>query len=204
VFRELLLEKLGDTAEMQPHVLDALQRHYDLLVRWNQGLNLTSIQGIENIIERHYCEAVFLGVHLPAQPLRIVDIGSGAGFPGFPVGVLRPDCEISLVEAHQRKAVFLQEASRGSPNICVLPVRAEEVGGRFDHAICRAVSYRDLKRVLKALAPAADLLTGEEGPPGELGFEWATPTKLPWGRNRFLRSGVSRETQREIGPRRHT
>jgi 16S rRNA (guanine527-N7)-methyltransferase len=196
VFRELLQQKLEGIAELRPRAVEALEAHYDLLLRWNRALNLTSTEGVEEMVERHYCEAVFLAVHLPAQALRIVDIGSGAGLPGFPVAIYRPDCEVSLVEAHQRKAVFLREASRGMRNIRVLAMRAEAVGERFDRAICRAVSYRDLRRVLKKLVPAADLLTGEGGPPDELGFDWAEPIKLPWGKARFLRSGVSCETLR--------
>lgn len=213
MFRELLKQKVEAIAELKPQVLDALEGHYELLRRWNSALNLTSVEGAEAMVERHYCEAIFLGIHLPAQRLRIVDIGSGAGFPGLPVAVLRPDCEVWLVEAHQRKAVFLREASRGIRNIRVLAMRAEMVEDKFDRAISRAVSYQNLRRGLKKLAPAADLLTGKEGPPDELGFSWAKPIGLPWGRTRFLRSGVSRETLRfgvsretegDIGSRRNT
>lgn len=211
MFRELLCEKLVGIADLRSEVVDALEAHHDLLLRWNRALNLTSIEGVEQTVERHYCEAVFLGVHLPAEPLRIVDVGSGGGFPGLPVALLRPDCEVFLVEAHRRKAVFLREASRGMRNIRVLAMRAEMVGGGFDHAISRAVSYQDLRQVLKKLAPAADLLTGEEGPSDELGFNWAEPMRLPWGKARFLRTGVSRETvnfsassEGDVGPRRHT
>lgn len=198
MFRELLLKKLQGIAEVRPRMIEALEAHYDLLLRWNRTLNLSSIEGAEETVERHYCEAIFLGVHLPAEALQIIYIGSGAGFPGFPVAVLRPDCDVSLVEAHQRKAVFLREASRGMRNIRVLAMRAETVGERFDHAICRAVSYNDLRRVLKKLAPAADLLTGEEGPPGGLGFDWAEPVRLPWGRSRFFRTGVGKEVDEGV------
>ena len=97
----------------------ALQRHHELLERWNQRLNLTRIDSVE----RNYGESLFLGKHLPEGPLRICDIGSGAGFPGFPVAVLRPDCEVTLIESHQRKAVFLKEAARGIANIRVLAKR---------------------------------------------------------------------------------
>ena len=61
----------------------ALEAHYELLMRWNRKLNLTSIRRLEEAVERHYCESVFPGAHLPAGALRIADIGSGAGFPGF-------------------------------------------------------------------------------------------------------------------------
>jgi len=173
-----------------------LQAHLEMLLRWNQKLNLTSIRNRDEAIERHYCESLFLGLHLPSGPLRIADLGSGAGFPGFPVAVLRPDCQVTLIESHQRKAVFLRESSRKQENIRVLAKRAEDVRERFDRVISRAVSYRDMAPYLKDLASAADLLTGAEEPPAEFGFAWQPALPLPWGNQRFLRSGtdVSRET----------
>jgi 16S rRNA (guanine527-N7)-methyltransferase len=167
----------------------ALEAHLELLLRWNQKLNLTAIRSREEAIERHYCESLFLGASLPAGPLTIADVGSGAGFPGFPVAVQRPDCRVTLIESHQRKAVFLREASRGLPNIRVLARRAEEVEERFDWVISRAVSYQDLCPFLKKLAGNADLLTGSEAPPEELGFIWNAAVPLPWGKQRFLWTG---------------
>jgi len=206
-FPELLREKLAGLVELAPGQIQALQNHYELLLRWNRVLNLTAIDSLEEAVERHYCESLFLAVHLPPEPLLIADIGSGGGFPGLPVAVLRPDCRVTLIESHQRKAVFLREATRNMPNIEVLGKRAQvvvaqasersvpgflslSVAKRFDRGISRAVSYKDLAPVLKLLAPAADLLTGGEEPPADLCFTWNTAVALPWGRNRFLRSGV--------------
>jgi 16S rRNA (guanine527-N7)-methyltransferase len=193
VFRELLTQKLAGIAELTPAQLTTLETHYKLLSRWNRVLNLTSIGTVAEAVERHYCESIFLAIHLPAGELRIADIGSGAGFPGFPVAVVRPDYAVTLIESQRRKAVFLREASRSVCNIQVVATRAEGVAGQFDRAICRAVSYRDLVPVLKKLANSADLLTGGLAPPEEMGFAWSEPIRLPWGNNRFLRSGVSRE-----------
>jgi 16S rRNA (guanine527-N7)-methyltransferase len=196
-FPELLRKKLAGLVELTPEQVQALQNHYELLLRWNRVLNLTSIDSLEEAVERHYCESVFLAIHLPAEPLSIADIGSGGGFPGIPVAVLRPDCRVALIESHQRKAVFLKEATRSIPGVEVLANRAEEVAGGlaygalFDRAISRAVAYKDLGGVLKSLATAADLLTGAESPPADLCFTWNSPIPLPWGHSRFLRSGIS-------------
>ena len=168
-------------------MLPELEEHYRLLQIWNRKLNLTS----EDSLERHYGESIFLAEHLPAGSLRIADIGSGAGFPGFPIAVVRPECSVALIEAHQRKAVFLKEASRHQSNIRVLAKRAEEIDERFDWAVSRAVSHQDLGKNLRRLASHAALLTGAEPPPRELGFEWADPIVLPGSRQRFLL--VSRE-----------
>jgi 16S rRNA (guanine(527)-N(7))-methyltransferase RsmG len=189
VFADALIARLAGIAELTSQQVTALEAHYQMLVRWNRSINLTAISGLEEAVERHYCESLFLAANLPPGPLRIVDVGSGAGFPGFPVAVLRPDCSVTLVESHQRKAVFLREVSRALPNVRVLSKRGEAVGERFDWAISRAVSYDDLASILKVLAENADLLTGAEEPPQELGFEWAAAVALPWGRQRFLRIG---------------
>ncbi len=189
MFAEVLRRKLAGIVELSECQVSALESHYHLLLRWNAKLNLTTIVGLDEAVERHYCESLFLGAHLPAGPLRIVDLGSGPGFPGFPVAILRPDCEVTLVESHQRKAVFLSESARRYSNIKVIAKRAEEVQARFDHAISRAVSYEDLTKVLKKLGLNADLLTGVEGPPVNLGFQWREAIPLPWGGQRFLRIG---------------
>jgi 16S rRNA (guanine(527)-N(7))-methyltransferase RsmG len=202
MFRELLRQKLIGVASLTTRELDLLEQHYRLLVRWNRNLNLTSIEELVEVVERHYCESVFLAVHLPPDPLRVADLGSGAGFPGFPLAVLRPDCSVALVEGHRRKSVFLREATRQLTNVRVLSVRFEDLKEPpFDRVICRAVSYQDLKRALKKFASAADLLTGVEAPPADLGFVWESAIRLPWGRNRFLRSGVSRGTSEVDVPR---
>ena len=174
---------------LTPSQVSALEGHLDLLVRWNQKLNLTAIRSREEAIRRHYWESLFLGLHLPAGQLRIADVGSGAGFPGLPVSILRPDCFVTLIESHQRKAVFLREASRGVGNVRVVAKRAQDVKETFDHVISRAVSYEDLSAFLKILAPCADLLGGAEVPPVELGFMWQDPVPLPWGERRFLWQG---------------
>jgi 16S rRNA (guanine527-N7)-methyltransferase len=189
MFADLLSERLAGVVELSPGQAEALESHYQLLLRWNRTLNLTSIKKMEEAVERHYCESLFLGTHLPQGRLRIADIGSGAGFPGFPVAVLRPDCSVTLIESHQRKAVFLREASRNVPNVRVLATRAEDVDEQFDWAISRAVSYEDLASFLKKLAPSVDLLTGGEAPPDGIGFVWQTPILVPFGGQRFLRMG---------------
>jgi 16S rRNA (guanine527-N7)-methyltransferase len=140
VFRELLREKLIGIVDLSKSQITLLEAHYELLKRWNQTLNLTSIEQVSEAVERHYCESLFLGAHLPAGSLEIADIGSGGGFPGLPVAVLRPECSMTLIESHQRKAVFLKEASRSLPNVQVLARRAEDVLQRFDLVISRVRS----------------------------------------------------------------
>jgi len=195
VFAELLRQRLHGIVELSTFQVAQLEKHFELLKRWNQKLNLTSVQGIEEIVERHYCESLFLAKHLPSGTLRLADIGSGAGFPGFPVAVLRPECSVTLIDSHQRKGVFLRESSRDLPNINVIAKRAETVEDRFDWALSRAVKFSEIEEVAGLMSGCVSLLAGLERP-SENCFTWNTPIQLPWGSGRFLWIGkrVSRET----------
>jgi 16S rRNA (guanine527-N7)-methyltransferase len=180
VFPELLRGRLEGIVHLSPSQLDQLQSHYELLVRWNRSLNLTSIDTLEEAVERHYCESLFLGKHVTGG--RIADIGSGAGFPGIPVAILRPDTQVTLIESHQRKAVFLKEATRSMPNARVMAKRAEAVAEResFDWVISRAVNLQSLTGVLPRLAPRAALLTGPDTPTAGLPYQIEAQIALPW------------------------
>ena len=193
MFPELLRQKLAGILELSSEQIRVLQAHYELLLRWNRVLNLTTIDSLGEAIERHYCESLFLAAHLAPGPQQIADVGSGAGFPGIPVAVYRPDCAVALIESHKRKAVFLREATRNLPNVRVLTKRGEEIEERFDCVISRAVSYEVLGSILKKLAKTADILTGAEAPPLEWCFTWNS-IPLPQGQHRYLRVGVSRGT----------
>jgi 16S rRNA (guanine527-N7)-methyltransferase len=189
VFAEIIQEKISGIVDILPSQLSQLQWHYELLLRWNRVINLTSIAHPEEIIERHFCESLFLGVHLPSGKLSAVDIGSGGGFPGLPVAVLRPDCTFTLVESRQRKAAFLNEVSRSLSNVQVLARRVEQIDRHFEWGLSRAVSYEDLGTHLKRISAHAALLTGSEKPPQGSGFQWDPEIAVPWGNRRFLRIG---------------
>ena len=173
----------AELGPLSPIQIKQLEKHYNLLARWNKVLNLTSLRDPRDIIERHYGESLFLGRQLPSGPLRIADIGSGAGFPGIPVAILRPDCSVWLIESHQRKSVFLREATREINNIHVMAQRAEDIKEHFDWAISRAVKYPP------AIAQNFAFLGGEE-PPFKDCFTW-NKIKLPSGEHRFLWLGRS-------------
>ncbi len=191
MFAELLRSKLGGVCELTAAQIERLHQHYELLAKWNQVLNLTAVRNMEEAVERHYCESVFLACHLPDVPITVADLGSGAGFPGIPVAVVRPWASVALIESHQRKAVFLREASRDLSNVRVIARRAESVGESFDWVVSRAVKYGDIAGTLKSLGQRAEILTGEEARAGELsGFAWQEPIRLPWGNRRFLWIGT--------------
>jgi 16S rRNA (guanine527-N7)-methyltransferase len=179
-----------------------LESHYRLLLKWNRTINLVSRGDEAQLVTRHYGESLFLASQLPSGPLSVVDVGSGAGFPGIPLAVARPDCTVTLVESHQRKAVFLTEATRGWGNVAVLCRRAEEVAGRFDLLVSRAVRWDDL--VALPLAASFALLLGAQDAVAasksratarHSSLTWIDPLPIPGSRQRvLLMGGVPRET----------
>ena len=170
-FKSLLSLEFSPYGALTPGQLTLLEEHYHLLLRWNQKINLTRITSLQDAVRYHYCESLYLATRLPEGPLRIVDIGSGAGFPGVPVAIYRPECTIHLVESHQRKAVFLREAARALANVRVLALRAEALTDLYDWTISRAVRPKDVLEL--QLSPHVAVL-GVEG------------DSLPWGEKRAL------------------
>jgi 16S rRNA (guanine(527)-N(7))-methyltransferase RsmG len=178
-FRDLLAREFAPYQTLSVLQLDRLEHHYTLLDRWNAKMNLTRIQRLEDVVRLHYCESLFLGAHLPPGELEIADVGSGAGFPGIPLAILRSECRVTLIESHQRKAVFLREATRGISNVNVVASRAEDVRERFDWTTSRAVSPSDVVKL--GLSRSIALLISAEDA-NELHAWKIIP--LPWGRNR--------------------
>ncbi|MCC6389890.1 MAG: 16S rRNA (guanine(527)-N(7))-methyltransferase RsmG [Bryobacterales bacterium] len=188
-FTALLLEELGAEFLLSREQVGFLESHYQSLVKWNKVLNLTRITEVAEAVRRHYCESIFLAFQLPPGPLRVVDIGSGGGFPGIPLGMVRPDVRVTLVESHQRKAVFLREATRGLRNFAVAPVRSEVLAeGSFDWMVSRAVRWVDLlglrlsakSALLMSVADAAALQARPEG--------WVVEkiVSVPWNEDSVL------------------
>jgi 16S rRNA (guanine527-N7)-methyltransferase len=190
MFQELLRAEFGPYSNLSSGLLARLERHYHLLVQWNRRLNLTRILDLREVVQFHYCESLFLGQTLPPGPLRIGDLGSGAGLPGIPMAVLRPDAQVVLLEADQRKAVFLREATRDLSNVRVWAGRFQEYHGKFDWIVSRAVGSEEVRGA--GLAPNCALLSSTEDAPA--GSE---VIRLPWGRDRAMivsRETVARET----------
>ncbi len=200
MFRDLLKAAIPT---LSPDQLDLLSSHYETLIRWNKVLNLTRVTSAEEVVERHYLESIALARLVPAAP--VVDIGSGAGFPGIPLAVVRPECEVTLVESHRRKAAFLKESTRGWLNVRVLAERIEEIKGSFGAAVSRAVRWEEIEAAAARLAGSAVVLGGPESPGGSL-FEWNAPVRVPSGERRFIWSGrnVSCETPQENAAGRFT
>ena len=129
-----------------PLLLDQLSTYLNLLTKWNLKTNLTAIRTPEAIVTRHFGESLFAACHLPPGQ-TLLDLGSGAGFPGLPIALARPNLTVTLAESQNKKAIFLREVVRtlGVP-IEIWPHRVETLPPerRFDLVTLRAVDNPDL------------------------------------------------------------
>jgi 16S rRNA G527 N7-methylase RsmG len=127
-----------------------------------------------------------------------LDLGSGAGFPGIPMGVLRPSWLVTLIESNQRKSVFLREATRHLPNVSVLAERMERVIVTADWIVARALDPAEVVTNAGRLAPHVGLMIGKHdfsAIQSDPRIAWAEPVQLPWGDQRLcVYADVSRGT----------
>jgi 16S rRNA (guanine527-N7)-methyltransferase len=197
-FAKLLQRELAAWVELSPEQMLRLYEHYALLQRWNKKMNLTSVEAGRETVIRHYCESLFFAAQLESHASSVADIGSGPGFPGVPIAILKPDWRVSLVESHQRKAVFLREATRNLPNVSVNAQRAETVSDTFDWLVSRAVNPKEVIALAPHLASRIGLMLGESdflGIRNAKHIAWSEPIQLPWGDRRICVFGqVSRGT----------
>jgi len=121
-----------------------IQRYMKILGHWNEKLNLTAIREPLEILYRHFCESMYAAVAVPVDFGRLADIGSGAGFPGIPLKIVRPELELLLVESNIKKGTFLAEVVRELelPNVKVLINRYQELSEHLaplDYVCSRAL-----------------------------------------------------------------
>jgi len=226
---ELLQPFLGPANDQRLTSNDLLNisTYIDLLLRWNARINLTAVRQPEEIVTRHFGESLFAARHLfparttrgqPAKPAlsevegavqaerssastRLIDIGSGAGFPGLPIKIWAPDVELTLIESNQKKATFLREVTRSLTltNINVFAGRAEA----YSNPPADIVTLRSVEHFETALPIAARLVA----PGGRLALligqaqltqahnrapelVWIPPIPIPLSASRVLAVGA--------------
>jgi 16S rRNA (guanine527-N7)-methyltransferase len=107
-----------------------IQQYIKILLAWNEKINLTAIRDPLEILYRHICESMYAAEAVGLQKGRLADVGSGGGFPGLPLKIIRPELRVFLVESNLKKATFLAEVVRelGLTDVQVLVRRYEELG----------------------------------------------------------------------------
>jgi len=157
-----------------PGLVTQLSLYLDLLLKWNAHTNLTAIRDPEEIVRRHFGESLFAARHLPKSATTLLDFGSGAGFPGLPIALLRPDIHVTLAESQNKKSTFLREAVRIlhlSTEIWPKRVETMPESQHFDIVALRAVDNPAiaLAAAIARINPEghlALLTTNAQAPPG--------------------------------------
>ncbi|MDQ2834036.1 MAG: 16S rRNA (guanine(527)-N(7))-methyltransferase RsmG [Acidobacteriota bacterium] len=158
-----------------------LSVYLDVLVKWNAFTNLTAIRDPGEIVQRHFGESLFAARHLDRKTLTLLDFGSGAGFPGLPMALLRPDIAVTLAESQNKKSAFLREAVRSLElSTEIWPNRVENMPlmRKFDTIALRAVDHMD-EAIGAALPRAASGILLLAGSAPELPAEFESPTTIP-------------------------
>lgn len=133
---------------IEPSQAQAFQTYTELLLEWNQKINLTAITEPSEILEKHFLDSLTLLLAFsPRQGAKLIDVGTGAGFPGIPLKILRPDLELILLDSLNKRLLFLRELCDvlKIDALCVHK-RAEEAGQEkqmresCDIAVARAVA----------------------------------------------------------------
>ena len=142
--------------ELSLETANRFEAYLALLMRWNGRLNLTAIRDEKGILSRHFLESIVCAREIPAGTATLLDFGTGAGFPGIPIALCRPEISVTLTESQAKKAAFLQEALRTLQlsNAKVYAGRAEGLRNTFDCLVMRAVD-----RMEKAVGVAPKLVS---------------------------------------------
>jgi len=200
-FIRRVIAPYGLTLE-QPQV-EAIRRYLDLLLLWNQKINLTSVTDPTKILSRHFGESMFAAAAVPIAQGRLADVGSGAGFPGLALKVICNQLDVALIEPNQKKAAFLAEVTRtvGLGGVEILPNRISDLDlpDSFDFVTARAVgteerlldwahdSVRAGGQVVLWLGAA-----GARHVCSVSSWAWREPIPIPQSRNRVLLVGQSK------------
>lgn len=190
--------------------LQQISAYLDLLIKWNSRMNLTAVRDPEQMVARHFGESVFAAVRLFPQrdeTSTLIDVGSGAGFPGLPIAILRPGVRATLVEAQGKKATFLREVVRALEleTVTVHAGRAEALQQTAAVVTMRAVEKFEqaLTTATRLAAPGGRIaaLIGEgqvERARGLLqGFVEGTAVAIPGSSSRVLHVSVRAAAPRQ-------
>lgn len=121
--------------------------YYDMLADWNNRMNLTAITEPEEAVQKHFADSLLPAARIP-QGARVIDVGTGAGFPGLPLKIFRPDIRLTLLDSLNKRITFLQALCKelGLGDVETIHARAEDGGrdpglrGKFHIALSRAVA----------------------------------------------------------------
>ena len=142
-----LLEEYGLSKEQ----IIKFEKYANLLLEWNEKFNLTAITKIDEIEEKHFIDSLYLCKYVELDNQRLLDVGSGAGFPGIPLAIAHPKLHVTLLESNGKKVSFLKEVIKQLKlsNVDIIQGRAEELGKRESFDIVTARAVKELNILLE-------------------------------------------------------
>ena len=140
------LKQIG--IELDDYGLDRFDQYAERLVRWNEKVNLTAITDPDEIVIKHFVDSLYILKFIKMSPNQsLVDVGSGAGFPGLPLLIANPQLEVTFVDSVNKKLSFIKDALNNAGLMAnIINSRAEELGRNsdfresFDYVTARAVA----------------------------------------------------------------
>ena len=130
-------------------------QYYEMLIQWNEVMNLTAITEMDQVVTKHFVDSMSLVKavsELGSKEIRIMDLGTGGGFPGIPLAILFPEVTFHLVDSIGKKVRVATEVANaiGLKNVTFRHARAEEEKRTFDFVVSRAVMpLADLIKIIK-------------------------------------------------------
>ncbi len=215
---EPYLAQPGPTSTAGPFVLssqqlDHISKYINILLRWNARTNLTAVRQPEEIVCRHFGESLFTARYLfprvvdqPAS--HLIDVGSGAGFPGLPIKLWVPWIRVTLIESNHKKVAFLREVIRALTlmNIDVFAGRGAEYRG----TLADVVTLRAVEKFGNALPTATGLVApggrvalligesqGQTARDLSPSIQWNPAVNIPGSLRRILLIGTSHQSPQE-------
>lgn len=135
--------KLLEQFKLSKSQFDAFKKYADLLLEWNKKFNLTAITKIDEIEEKHFVDSLEILNYFELENKTLLDVGTGAGFPGVALAIAVPNLRVTLLESNGKKVSFLNEvvSELGLKNVDIIQGRSEELNLRehFDFVTARAV-----------------------------------------------------------------
>lgn len=163
IFKIKLREKLKKiNIEFDDKKIEQFYKYMNLLIEWNEKINLTAITEPDDIILKHFIDSLTISKYINENK-KIADIGTGAGFPGIPLKIAKPNTQMFLIDSLNKRIKFLEEVIKQNEiaNTFAIHARAEEIGhnkeyrGNFDVVTSRAVAR--LNVLLEYMMPLAKL-----------------------------------------------
>lgn len=201
LLRPFLDDASAPASVLSESQLSSISAYLDILLRWNARINLTAIRDSEEILTRHFGESLFAARHIFPEAesnVHVIDVGSGAGFPGLPIKLWAKDIHLTLIESNNKKATFLRETIRSLKleDAEVFAGRAEEFSASADVVTLRAVERFEsaLPTAISLVVPGGRIVLLSSVSQNEItamatGIGWRKGIPIPKSERRILNIG---------------